>query len=73
MDLSYNLLAGTINPLFGIFPSLRHFDLSGNDFVGTFPVGFGWTNIEFLAAANNSLTGLVPTGNPTLSKLLVIP
>jgi hypothetical protein len=36
VDVSYNLLAGPISPLFGTLHTLRHFDLlSGNGFIGT--------------------------------------
>lgn len=67
IDLSYNLLSGPISSLLGILPSFRHLNLNGNGFVGTFPSSIGWDNIEFLAAANNALTGTVPVGHPTLS------
>jgi Leucine-rich repeat (LRR) protein len=68
VDISYNLLSGPISPIFGFVPSFRYFDLSGNNFVGTFPSNVGWESLEFLAAGNNSLTGTVPVGYPTLSK-----
>lgn len=68
IDLSYNKLSGPISPLFGFLPSFRQFDLSGNSFTGPFLSDVGWDNIEFLAAADNALTGTMPVGWPTLSK-----
>jgi hypothetical protein len=50
-------------------PTLRHFDMSGNNLDGGFPSNIGWESIEFLAAASNALTGTVPVGLPSLSKL----
>lgn len=70
VDLSHNLLSGPISPLFMYLPSFRHFDMSGNALSGTFPSNVGWENLEFLAMANNALTGTVPVGYPSLSKLL---
>jgi len=72
IDVSYNLLSGPISALFGILPSFRHLDLSGNFFIGPFPSSVAWDNIEFLAAANNMLTGTVPVGYPTLSTFLFL-
>jgi hypothetical protein len=71
VDISYNLLSGPISPVFGFLPTFRYLDLSGNSFVGGFRSDIGWSAIEFLAASNNFLTGTVPTGWATLSKLLL--
>jgi Leucine-rich repeat (LRR) protein len=70
VDVSYNLLSGPVSHLFGTLHTLRHFDISGNGFIGTFPSRIGWDDIEFLAAADNGLTGTVPVGHPALSKSL---
>lgn len=72
VDMSHNLLSGPISPLFRLLPSLRNFDLSGNSFSGPFPSSVGWNNIEFLAMGNNSLTGTIPIGYPSLSELPMI-
>mmetsp|Transcript_25953 Transcript_25953/g.43288 ORF Transcript_25953/g.43288 Transcript_25953/m.43288 type:complete len:1058 (-) Transcript_25953:34-3207(-) len=69
VDVSYNDLSGAVSPVFGFMPTLRHFDLSGNGFVGGFPSNVGWDSIEFLAAASNRLTGTIPVGYPTLTHL----
>ncbi|KAI2496893.1 hypothetical protein MHU86_17586 [Fragilaria crotonensis] len=69
IDISYNELAGSVSSIFGFIPSMRYFDLSGNNFVGTFPSSVGWDGIEHLAAAANKLTGTVPIGYPTLTHL----
>ena len=71
IDISYNQLSGPISATFFFLPKLRVFDLSGNDFTGTFPSNVGWLEIEHLAASNNALTGTVPVGYPTLSKCFV--
>lgn len=68
VDLGYNELSGPISPIIGFLPTMRHFDLSGNGFFGTFPSNMGWASIEFFAAADNLLTGTLPIGLPTLSK-----
>lgn len=67
VDLGYNELSGPISPIIGFLPTMRHFDLSGNGFYGTFPSNMGWAGIEFFAASDNLLTGTLPVGLPTLS------
>lgn len=69
VDVSYNDLSGPVSPVFAFMPTLRHFDLSGNRFIGGFPSDVGWESIEFLAVASNGLTGTIPVGYTSLSKL----
>lgn len=69
IDISYNRLSGPISNTFFYLPNLKHFDLSGNFFTGTFRSDIAWLGIEFLAASNNELTGTIPTGYPTLTHL----
>ncbi|KAI2513131.1 hypothetical protein MHU86_1169 [Fragilaria crotonensis] len=64
IDLSYNRLSGTINPVSGYLPTLRYADFSGNNFTGQFPGDNGWSGIEFLGIANNNFTGTLPSGWP---------
>jgi hypothetical protein len=71
IDMSYNQLSGPIGRTFMFLPSMRYFDVSGNTFTGTFPSDMNWLGIEHLAASNNSLTGTIPIGYPTLSKWCV--
>lgn len=60
LDISQNLLTGTINSGIAFLPTLRVFNASNNMFVHELPTE-GWTSIQVLAAANNMLTGTIST------------
>ena len=36
IDISYNFLTGTVNPVIAFIPTMRHIDISGNMFSGSF-------------------------------------
>jgi Leucine-rich repeat (LRR) protein len=60
VDISHNLLSGTIPTLFGTLPEMKHIDFKDNLFTGLIP-SFADTIAEYICVANNCLTGSVPT------------
>ena len=41
VEASYNMLSGPISVIFGFLPTMRFFDVSGNNFTGSFPSAVG--------------------------------
>jgi Leucine-rich repeat (LRR) protein len=69
LDLSYNQLTGTIDPLMARIPTIRYVDLSGNSFIGPVPaqaLTSGWAALEHFGASHNQFTGTVPLGFTSL-------
>ena len=61
LDISSNLLTGTVNPAVSFLSTLKSFNASNNKFVNEFPTAGGWPTIEVLSAANNFFTGTIST------------
>jgi Leucine-rich repeat (LRR) protein len=64
IDVSYNLLTGTMPILAALTPSIRFLDISGNKLTGSFPsgsVGF-WPSMEELGARDCHFEGKIPVG-----------
>lgn len=59
VDFSNNLLTGTLPETIAVVPSIKHIDLSANEFVGSLPVTTGFERLEHFSVASNKLTGTV--------------
>lgn len=73
LDLSQNLLVGTIPATLPNITNLRYLDISANNFSGNVPNTFGrFQRLEWLDMASNLLNGTVPSflGNITTLKQL---
>ena len=57
-----NNITGTIPPSFGLLTSMKHVDLSDNNFYGTIPDSMlkNWVSVESISIENNVITGTIP-------------
>jgi hypothetical protein len=67
LDVSNNLLSGSINFISGLAPSVLYLRLSHNRFTGPMPDFTNFKGLFLLSVNNNQLTGVVPASLVQLS------
>ncbi|KAF4360102.1 hypothetical protein F8388_015971 [Cannabis sativa] len=73
LDLSNNMLKGSISDDIGSFYGLKYLDLGGNVLVGPIPKSiFNISGLEYLTLASNQLSGEIPQKLPKTLKLIYL-